>query len=180
MLKVVNTAATRLQFGNDVAKHEWLYTANAAQAHVMATRLLMGDVPISNTGGAEGLYDDIDGEAFFITDDSPMPFWQFSQRVWKEAGDRNHTSSNPSVTKIPFSLVMGIVGAAERVYKCVRPGKEEWQLNSASLRYMRYGCRLDVGKAKERLNYKPVCDTEEGIKRSVAWFLNEKNGSEMA
>jgi sterol-4alpha-carboxylate 3-dehydrogenase (decarboxylating) len=177
MLKIVNTPATRFQFGNDVAKHEWLYTANAAQAHVLAVQFLMGDIYRMVPFGTGLRRDDIDGEAFFIADDSPMPFWQFSRRVWKEAGDRNHNSRNPSITKIPFTLALGMVRVSEWLYKCVRPDKEEWQLNTASLRYMRYGCKIDVSNAKTRLFYRPVCNTEEGIKRSVAWYLSEESQS---
>lgn len=179
MLKVVNTPATRFQFGNDIAIHEWLYTENAAQAHVLVVRLLMEDTPIPSPGGKGFAQDNIDGEAFFITDNSPMPFWQFSHRVWKGAGDRNHNSSEPSIKKIPFSLIMGLVGASEWVYKLFRRDKKEWKLNTASLKYMRYGCRVDVNRAMSRLGYRPVCDTEEGIKRSVAWYLTEENRSEV-
>ncbi|KAL2055826.1 hypothetical protein ABVK25_004070 [Lepraria finkii] len=30
----------------------------------------------------------VDGEAFHITDRDPLPFWTFSQMIWRTAGDK--------------------------------------------------------------------------------------------
>ncbi len=38
MVKVVNTTATRIQIGPDKVMHEWVYTANVAQAHILGRR----------------------------------------------------------------------------------------------------------------------------------------------
>ena len=117
----------------------------------------------------------MDGEGFFVTDDSPMRFWEFTHRIWKHAGDKYLTSTpNPRIIQIPFWLIIPAVSAGESVRKFLNTGAHEVKLGRHHLEYMRGGARVSVNKAKTRLGYRPVCDTEEGIRRAVDWFLQNK------
>lgn len=172
MLKCVNTPATRFQIGPDKALHEWVYTANVAQSHILAAVALMD--PNRNPDNLPSM--EVDGESFFITDDSPMLFWEFTRRIWKHAGDRYlNSSQHPRIIQLPFWLIIPAVTMGQSVRKYLNTGAHELKLGRHHLEYMRMGARLSVSKAKTRLGYVPVCNTEEGIKRSVDWFLkNEK------
>ena len=169
MLKVVNTPATRFQIGPDNAMHEWVHTSNVAQAHILAAEALLDGL---HTEAANR----VDGEAFFVTDDSPMPFWEFSRKVWIAAGDNYlNSSKTPRIMKVPFWLAIPIALVIEIVYKLFGQSTNELKLDRLRLEYIKHGCRLSVDKAKSRLDYKPICNTEDGIKKSVAWFLKKEN-----
>ncbi|KAF2019658.1 NAD(P)-binding protein, partial [Aaosphaeria arxii CBS 175.79] len=163
MLKLTNTSATKFQIGPDTAFHEWLFTDNAAQAHLLAAKALLdGKHTTPDTK--------VDGESFFITDDSPMPLWQFSRNVWRAAGDKAHSSKQPpSIIIIPFWLVIAVVGFIESFKRFFGITTSDMKLNKHRLQVMQAGSRLSPEKAKKRLGYRPLYNTEEGIKRSVAW-----------
>jgi sterol-4alpha-carboxylate 3-dehydrogenase (decarboxylating) len=169
MLKCVNTPATRFQIGPDAVTHEWVYTSNVAQAHLLAAKALLDRFHTSTDMR-------VDGEAFFVTDDSPMRFWEFSRKVWIAAGDEYLTGPNkPRIVQIPFWIVIMAVSAGESIRKFLNTGAHELKLSRHHLEYMRAGCRLSVEKAKTRLGYQPVCNTDEGIKASVSWFQDKEN-----
>ncbi|KAF1950449.1 NAD(P)-binding protein [Byssothecium circinans] len=169
MLKCGNTPATRFQIGPDKTTHEWVYTTNVAQAHILAAEALLDGKHMTEDTK-------VDGEAYFITDDSPMRFWEFSRRVWLAAGDKYLTSTEaPRIIQIPFWIVTSAVSAGESIRKFLNMGNHDLKLSSHHLQYMKVGCRVSVEKAKIRLGYKPVCDTEEGITKSVAWFMQKEN-----
>jgi sterol-4alpha-carboxylate 3-dehydrogenase (decarboxylating) len=171
MLKVINTNATRFQIGPDKVLHDWVYTANVTLAHILAAEALLSPSHPSHTNPSLK----VDGEAFFITDDSPMKFWEFSRRVWKLGGDRYlNGSPNPRIIQIPFWALMGPVSAGEGIRK-MAGGKGELKLSRHHLEFMKSGSRVSCDKAKARLGYRPVCGTEEGVSRSVAWFMEKEN-----
>ncbi|KAF2875748.1 C-3 sterol dehydrogenase/C-4 decarboxylase-like protein [Massariosphaeria phaeospora] len=168
MIKCVNTIATRIQIGPDHVMNEWVYTENVAQAHVLAAKALLDDRTSADTK--------VDGESFFITDDSPMRFWEFSRKVWKAAGDTSLNAEKPArVVRIPIWVVVIAVSVGEWIQKLMGSRTNQMKLSRHHLEYMRGGCRFSVEKAKERLGYRPVCDTNEGIRRSVAWFQRKES-----
>lgn len=172
MLKCVNTSATRFQIGPDKELFDWVYTTNVAQAHVLAAVALMDPAHPSRTNPTLKT----DGEGFFVTDDSPMKFWEFSRKVWRYGGDKYlNSSDNPRIIQIPFWALMTPVSVGESLRKFLNSNSPEMKLSRHHLEVMRAGSRISSEKAKIRLGYKPVCDTEEGIKRSVAWFMQKEN-----
>jgi sterol-4alpha-carboxylate 3-dehydrogenase (decarboxylating) len=40
--------------------------------------------------------------------------------------------------------------------------------------YMKTGYWFNIGKARDVLGHEPVFGTEEGVRRSVGWFSEEK------
>ncbi|KAF8899432.1 3-beta hydroxysteroid dehydrogenase/isomerase, partial [Infundibulicybe gibba] len=83
--KVLKDGRQNVQIGNNTNLVDYLYAGNAAYAHVLA---------------ADRLYDKPDlvaGQAFFITNGSPVPQWNFMRMAWKELGD----DGKKSIVKIP-------------------------------------------------------------------------------
>jgi sterol-4alpha-carboxylate 3-dehydrogenase (decarboxylating) len=151
-----NTIVTRVQFGDGKARHEWLYLESAALAHVLAAKALLD--------GRKG----IDGEAFFVTDGEPLRFWEFARLMWRAAG--NMHCNDIRVVVLPMRVILVISMLIEWLVFVCTLGKAKLEVSRELLRYIETGCWWDIGKARDRLRYVPVCTTEEGVRRTVEWF----------
>ncbi|MCJ1395043.1 erg26, C-3 sterol dehydrogenase [Xylographa bjoerkii] len=133
ILAAIADYQTRYQIGNNTNCSDFVYVENVADMHVIAARALLTNAP------------GVAGEAFFITNDAPMPSWTFVRKVWAVAG---HVSSEEKI--IAVTLWMALVGVIVA----------EWA--------------FDIGKAKERLGYVPKVGIDEGIRRAVDWRIRKK------
>ncbi|RKF63804.1 Sterol-4-alpha-carboxylate 3-dehydrogenase, decarboxylating [Erysiphe neolycopersici] len=164
MLKVYENSKTGFQLGDNSNLFDFTYVGNVAQAHCLAAAALQATSQLSTTPLS---HEKVDGEAFFITNDQPIYFWDFARAVWKAAGSDKGTEH---VWEISQNVGMLIGGIME--YTLWLVGKAP----SLTRRQVRYSCMTryyDCGKAKRLLGYKPEVHLWEGIKRSVAWFKNE-------
>lgn len=110
----------------------------------------------------------MDGEAFIITNDQPVYFWDFARAIWKAAGSDKGTEHvweiNKDVGLAIGGLLEWIMWAVGRTPKLTR-------------RQVKYSCMTryyDCGKAKKRLGYAPIVGLQEGIETSVKWFEEER------
>lgn len=152
---------TRMQVGPNKVVNSWCYVESAADAHVNAAKTLLD---------GNHLRPDmrVDGEAFFIADPEPTKIWDFTRAVWKAAG---HSTDDQNIIVLPFWLVIGFARIAGWLYWIFTLGSLPYGAMSAeSFKIMARGSNVSIKKAKKRLGYKPVCDSEEGIRRSVEWF----------
>jgi sterol-4alpha-carboxylate 3-dehydrogenase (decarboxylating) len=113
----------------------------------------------------------VSGEAFYITDDSPMRLWDFSRKVWQTAGIA--VPPQEKIKVIPMWLAMVIAHVLEWGYWVVGTKKKP-PIKVNDLKFMKGGFRFSIDKTKERLGYRPIWDTDEGIRRSVKWFQEQK------
>ena len=102
MLKTAAEGRTKIQLGNNQNLIEPTYVGNAAQAHLLAAKNLLETCSKSFPSDLE---QKVDGEAFFIADGSPLPFWTFARMVWRIAGDE---TTEEQVTMIPAWLALGL------------------------------------------------------------------------
>jgi sterol-4alpha-carboxylate 3-dehydrogenase (decarboxylating) len=88
---------------------------------------------------------------------------------WKELG-----VSTPQfeITVIPVWFVMAMTGITEWVYWFATFGRKQPEPSRKALRYLKRGVSYDITKARERLGYQPVVGTDEGIRRSVKWAID--------
>lgn len=165
MMNLANKFAARIQIGPNRLVHSMCYVESAAQAHVKAAKALLD---------SEHLRPDmrVDGEAFFIADPTPIPLWDFDREILRLAGDR--FSSKPKEQQklivIPFGVVITIALMTEWVYWILTLGTKRPPMTVDHFEYMSRGGWFSTEKAEKRLGYVPVCDTKEGIRRSVEWF----------
>ncbi|GAA5974446.1 hypothetical protein JCM11641_003219 [Rhodosporidiobolus odoratus] len=110
----------------------------------------------------------IAGQAFFITNGEPVPFWDFPRAVWAE-----YNRHEPRFT-IPLPAVIGlaIAGIAETVLGLL--GKTP-NLTRGKIVYSTVNRFYNVEKARRILGYEPVVGLEEGIKRAVAWYKENES-----
>lgn len=106
MLTAYKKGQTKFQLGQNTNLFDFSYVGNVAYAHILATIALLSTLALS-TPPLD--YERVDGEAFFITNDSPLYFWDFARLVWATAGDTTQPSQvwviNKEIGLVIASLV---------------------------------------------------------------------------
>lgn len=154
----------RYQMGSNDNLFDFTYVENVAHAHLLAARGLLA----THAAATAPLdYEKVDGEAFIITNDSPMYFWDFTRLIWNAAGSprgKEHVWVLPRELGIVLGLcvetVCGLIG--------VNP-----TFNKQRIVYSTMTRYFNIEKAKRRLGYKPIISLEEGMRRSVKWTMEQ-------
>ncbi|KAK7745315.1 erg26, C-3 sterol dehydrogenase [Cytospora paraplurivora] len=165
IIKVYRTGKTAAQLGDNNNLFDFTYVQNVAHGHLLAARALLQTYS-AKTQPLD--HEKVDGEVFFITNDSPTYFWDFCRVIWNAAGSphgKEHVWVIPRGVGIALGFLsevfFGIIGkpptfSRQRcIYSCMT----------------RYFC---IDKAKRRLGYKPLVSLEEGLRRSVKWTLEQE------
>jgi sterol-4alpha-carboxylate 3-dehydrogenase (decarboxylating) len=165
MLDLYYTNKTNFQVGDNTNLFDFTYVGNVAHAHLLAAHLLLSTSKLSTTPLD---HEKVDGEAFIITNDAPIYFWDFPRQLWAIAGNTKGTEGVWTITKgvgVPLATV------AETALWLI--GKKS-KLTPRGIRFSCMTRYYNIGKAKERLGYKPIVSTREGMERSVKAFIAEK------
>ncbi|KAF1995245.1 C-3 sterol dehydrogenase/C-4 decarboxylase-like protein [Amniculicola lignicola CBS 123094] len=161
MLKLVNTPKTKFQIGPNKLRHDWIFVESCARAHVLAAKALIHPTTTERA----------DGQAFNVSDNSPIKFWDFARSVLEEAGDANWAPDGPhKVVQIPFWAVLLALRLLEWIYWIFTFGMMRPSSSTHTFAYMKTGCWFDISKARRVLGYEPLCDTHEGIKKTIQWM----------
>lgn len=126
----------------------------------------------------------VDGEAFIITNQAPIYFWDFARFVW-HSYYRLTVSLNPSMgatLKEPalstqvFSLSreVGVVIAWLMVVFSTILRLGEPNLNPAKVRYSTMTRYFRTRKAEAALGYVPEVGLDEAVERTVRWFVEHE------
>jgi len=134
-------------------------------------------IDLANEDAAEGVPGanhpmGVAGQAFFITNGEPVPFWSFSKAVWQEySGDSGLYDASKKPWAIPRDLVMPIADLAESVMGIFgkQPTFTRFKLTIVTAERW-----YNIEKARRVLGYEPKVGIEEGIKRSVAWVKEQE------
>jgi sterol-4alpha-carboxylate 3-dehydrogenase (decarboxylating) len=167
MLKAYERGQTGFQLGSNDNMFDFTYVQNAAHGHILAAKALLEAYANLKAGKPINEKVKVDGEAFFITNDSPIYFWDFPRAVWKTAGDT--TALN--VFTIPKDVGLAIGAAMEWIFWAL--GKKA----TLTRKEVKYSCMTryyNIGKAKERLGYAPIVSLQVGIERAVKWYSEQK------
>lgn len=153
----------RRQIGDNTNLFDACSVRNAATAHVLAAKALLieRDEPLLK----------VDGEAFFITDGRPVPYWDFLRMIWAAAGDKTPLKE---VQVIPAWFMLGLASTVDWVYFIFTQGQKRPKMLTRFL--IEYTClqrTFSIEKARERLGYAPVDDRDEMIKSGVEWELQK-------
>ncbi|OTA37903.1 hypothetical protein BTJ68_02456 [Hortaea werneckii EXF-2000] len=104
----------------------------------------------------------VDGEAFFITNDSPVYFFDFARMCWAAAGDRTRPEQVWQLSKDVGLLIATLM---EWIFWLFRLGQPN--LTRQQVKYTCMTRFYSIDKAKRRLGYRPVVGLQEGIKKGV-------------
>ncbi|KAF2126703.1 C-3 sterol dehydrogenase/C-4 decarboxylase family protein [Dothidotthia symphoricarpi CBS 119687] len=158
ILDAFDRGQTRVQIGDNKNLFDFTANINVAHAHYLAAVAL----DTCQTGDLPGDDEKVDGEAFFITNDEPRCFWDFTRLVWGYAGDKTQPGQVWVITRTWALLLAGVV---EWVFWGLRMGEPPLTRTKVRLSCMtRCFC---VDKAKKRLGYRPLVGLEEGLKQAV-------------
>ncbi|KAF4961135.1 hypothetical protein FSARC_10257 [Fusarium sarcochroum] len=153
-----------VQVGNNNNLFDFTYVGNVAHAHLLAAQLLLvtaasPTIPLD--------HERVDGEAFFITNDTPVYFWDFARAIWRAAGYEKGTEANWTLNRelgITFASISEVFSSILRKTPTLT---RKAIIMSCMTRY------YNITKAKRALRYNPVWTLQEGIDRGVNWFLEQ-------
>lgn len=155
-----------LQLGDNNNLFDFTYVGNIAFSHLLAAfRLIMTKDRLDAGHSAPLDHERVDGEAFNITNDSPVYFWDMTHAAWALAGkpiEPQQVWELPERVLEPIGILMetlmGWFGKTPRLTQ----------------RMVRYSCMtryFSSTKAKARLGYRPVVSVDEGLARAVGFVL---------
>lgn len=106
-----------------------------------------------------------DGEAFFITNGQPIPFWDFPRALWYHYN--GHVDSPESIVVLSLTFALILACLAELFSKLTgRPV----QFTRYRVTYTACDRYYNIEKARRILGYEPIYGLEDSIKRSVDWW----------
>lgn len=160
-LAALERGETNVQIGDGSNLWDFVSVGNAANAHVLLAKSLL------RFSG-----DEVDGEAFNITDGEPRFFWDFARTIWKAAG---HKGENEKIWVLPTRVALPLAILTEWIFWLFAFGtKRPKQFNRQQVEFFCFTHTYRIDKSKERLGYAPNSDFEAGIRKSVEWaFANE-------
>lgn len=168
MIQMAQDGRAKYHVGSGRNLYDFIYAGNAAEGHILAAKKLL---EASRATEPIALEKRVDGEAFFMTNDEPWPFWEFSRFVASEVGK---PIADKDVWIIPLAVACFFVGVYEWIVWAVTLGGQP-SITTNMLKYTAEVRTFDITKAKERLGYKPTVGMEEGIKRAVEWHLSHSS-----
>jgi len=141
----------RVQIGRGVWLSDYTYVSNMTDAVLLADEALAKD----------GLNSIAAGQAYFITNGEPMPFWDFIRKVAARLG------FPPVKYTAPKSLVYAIAAVKEGI-DTLKGGtlNAEDGLTRFAIRYMCTHHYFSIEKARRELGYNPAVSVDEGIERT--------------
>ena len=171
MLGALERGQTRFQLGENENLFDFTYVGNVAYAHVLAAVALM-DTHVLTTQPLD--HERVDGEAFFITNGSPVYFWDFARMVWSAAGDQ---TTPAQVWIIGRDVGLSLATMIEWLFWLAgrKPNLMRQQVKFSSM--TRY---YSIDKARIRLGYKPKWSLEESVQKTMEWYKERdvKDGGE--
>jgi sterol-4alpha-carboxylate 3-dehydrogenase (decarboxylating) len=108
----------------------------------------------------------VDGEAFFITNDAPVYFWDFSRAFYRAFGSEKDYRN--AVWVLGDSIAY-FFGACSEAVAAVRRTSPNFTTQVVTISGMtRY---YNISKAKRVLGYAPQWTLQEGVDRAAKWLL---------
>ncbi|KAL2009440.1 hypothetical protein VTN00DRAFT_5247 [Thermoascus crustaceus] len=159
----------RMQLGENNNLFDFTYVGNVCYVHMLAAELLLATHKRYESGMAAPLdHERVDGEAFNVTNDSPVYFWDMTRAAWALAGK---VVEPHQVWELPEGLLGVVGGIAEAVLGLF--GKTP----RLTRRMVRYSCMTryySAQKAKRRLGYTPIVPVDEGLARAVGYVVGKE------
>ena len=146
LISSIKQGAPLVTFGNGRSRMDYTYIDNLVDAQIRAAERLVEGSPVG-------------GRAYFVTDGDPINTGTFSQTLVRDMGLDVRT------LRIPGPIAKGIATAGERVFQMFGKPKPPFSVVEVDL------CVRDtffsIERAREDLEYEPLVDTREGLRRTA-------------
>ena len=169
LLAVARSGRANVQMGDGKNLYDFLYIGNLVHAQLLAADALLGSQALA--GGDSESEEKVDGEAFQITNDETWLFWDFTRAVAKESG---YPVKSNAIKVIPMWVGMLLAFFAEWTVWILSFGRRESNLTRHGVRYSSLTRTFNINKAKKRLGYRPLFSMQEGLQRTVKWFIENE------
>ncbi|KAI1356503.1 C-3 sterol dehydrogenase/C-4-like protein [Xylaria sp. FL0043] len=154
----------KVQVGLNTNMFDFTYVENVAHAHLLAARALL----VTSTSKTKPLdHEKVDGEAFLISNGSPVYFWDMMRSIWREAGSPRGTD-HVWVMSRDVGLILGYLSECFSALLRRQPTFTRQRIIFSTM--TRY---YDITKARRRLGYQPLVSLSDGVKRTVKWTLEQ-------
>ncbi len=158
LMKHAKSGRLRYQVGRRTWLSDYTYVGNLVDALLLADEKLTLDTPVA-------------GNAYFITNGEPMPFWEFVRRVLQRL------DLPPLRGRIPHQIVYAIAAIKEGL-DTLRGGtiSPEDGLTRFAIRYMCTHHYFSIENARRDLGYEPKVSIDEGIERTCQHLIDSGAG----
>ncbi|KAI1293909.1 sterol-4-alpha-carboxylate 3-dehydrogenase [Xylaria venustula] len=178
LINVYREGKAYIQIGRNDNLFDFTYAGNVAHAHLLAAEVLFKSSVQKSCVAEEKvrrsfssstpLNNKVDGECFFITNGSPVYFWDFARSVWVSAGFP-YDLRRVWVLPLFVAWVIGLLG--EFLAVVLRRPATLTRQRVAFSGMTRY---YNISKARERLGYEPLVPLNIAVQKSVQWYLDQE------
>lgn len=170
ILAVAQSGRLKFQMGAGKNEYDYVYAGNLADANILAAYRLLNawGKPIPREPDQR-----VDGENFNVTNNERMLFWEFNRRIAAAVG---HPVRPQEIIVIPVWLGLLIGWVSEWIVWMLSRGTKQPNMTREGIRFSTITRTLNCEKAVRVLGYRPRVSMQEGIERSVKWFLDHPDG----
>ena len=159
LIERMQAGRMRYQIGRGTWLSDFTYVGNLVDGLLLADQALTDKSADSVAAG----------QAYFVTNGEPMPFWDFVKRVGSRLG------LPPISFRVPYGPIYGIAAIAEWIDSLRGGGtmRDDAGLTRFAIRYLVTHHYYSISRARRELGYSPAVSIEEGIELTCK-HLEEK------
>jgi 3beta-hydroxy-delta5-steroid dehydrogenase/steroid delta-isomerase len=146
LVRALKIGVPLVVFGDGRARLDYVYIDNLVDAQIRAAERLLPGSPVC-------------GEAYFLSDETPINAGQFSIELVKNMGLETR------LVRVPDPVARAVATAMERIYQIF--GVSKPLFTEANVKLCDIDHYFSIDKAKRDLEYAPLVDTEEGLRRTA-------------
>jgi sterol-4alpha-carboxylate 3-dehydrogenase (decarboxylating) len=161
------------QIGPGKNYYDVTYISNLVDAHLLAAHALIN----AYGRAAPPLESQVDGQAFIITNDEPVLFWEFNRAVAASVG---MPVKKEDIKVIPYWVAMLAATVSEWSTWIFSFGKKQALITREAVHLSTITRTLKCDKAKRILGYKPRIGVYEGLEQCSKWFVKEAKKTEQS
>lgn len=162
----------KYHFGDGRNLFDTCYVGNCSYAHILVAKALIQ--ASTSQGVSVPTNKRVGGEAFFVTNDEPIPFWDLPRLIADIAGC---PVKKEDIRGIPRGLMMSVAFLSEWMYWLFTFGQKQPKVTRWVVRLTTMERTICIDKIKERLDYCPRFTLREGLERGVRWYLAQDAGN---
>lgn len=162
-----------VQIGPGRNYYDVTYISNLVDAHILAAHALID----AHGKAAPPAGRRVDGEAFIITNDEPVLFWDFNRAIAASIG---MPVKKEDIKVVPYWVAMLAATVSEWSTWIFSFGRRQAHITREAVHLSTITRTLKCDKAKRILGYRPRVGVYEGLEECSKWFVEEAKRTEQA
>ena len=146
MIKALKQGVPIVTFGDRSTRMDYTYIDNLVDAEIRAAERLVEGSPVC-------------GQAYFVTDGEPINTGAFSKTLVSDMG------LNVRSIRVPGRVARSLAAAGERVFQVF--GKPKPPVSIVDVQLCVRDNYFSIDRARRDLEYQPIVDTREGLRRTA-------------